>query len=192
MRPPILLDFPETLATDRLLLRPPTPGDGPAINAAILATWDTLHHWMPWARERPTLDESEQYARQASAAFRTRSDLPLLILLRDTATVIGSTGLHRMDWTVPRFEIGYWIRHGHAGHGYVSETVRALARFALESLGAARVEIHCSHRNVRSQRVAERCGFTLEGRLRNHGRDPSGELRDTMIYARTPDDPVAG
>lgn len=188
MRPPVLLDVPDAIDTARFRLRSPMPGDGPALNAAILDTWDALHRWMPWARERPTVEQSEQYVREARAAFIARSDLPLVMVLRDDTTVIGSTGLHRMDWSVPRFEIGYWVRRTHEGQGYVSETVNALARFALSTLGAARVEIHCSHRNQRSQRVAERCGFTLEARLRNHGREPSGELRDTMIYARVPDD----
>ncbi|MGH2900558.1 MAG: GNAT family N-acetyltransferase, partial [Solirubrobacteraceae bacterium] len=103
----------------------------------------------------------------------------------------GGTGLHRMNWAVPQFEIGYWVRRTHEGQGYVSESVRALSRFALATLAAQRVEIHCSHRNARSQRVAERCGFVLEARLRNHLREPDGELRDTMIYSLVPDDPAA-
>ena len=32
--------------------------------------------------------------------------------------------------------------------------------------------------------VAERCGFELEGILRNDGLSPQGELRSTCIYAR--------
>jgi len=189
--PPVLIDLPETIETQRLVLRAPRPGDGAAINEAILETWDTLHRMMPWARERPSLEESEAKARQMSAAFVTRADLPMLAFRKDTGTLAGTTGLHRMDWEVPRFEIGYWIRSTCEGHGYVSEWVAALTRFAFATLGARRVEIHCSHRNLRSQRVAERCGYVLEGRLRNHGREATGELRDTMVYALVPDDATA-
>src|SRR5262249_23649796 len=91
----------------------------------------------------------------------------------------------------PRFEIGYWVRRTREGQGYVSEAVRGLARFALRTLGAQRVEIHCSHRNERSQRVAERCGFTLDARLRNQAREPDGTLRDTLVYSLVPDDAAA-
>ena len=190
MGSPVLLDLPDAIDTERMQLRSPMPGDGAALNAAILDTWDALHRWMPWARERPSVDESETHARTARAAFLTRADLSMLMVLRD-GTVIGGTGLHRMNWAVPQFEIGYWVRRTHEGQGYVSETVRALSRFALVTLGAQRVEIHCSHRNVRSQRVAERCGYVLEGRLRNRLREPDGELRDTLIYSLVPDDPAA-
>jgi RimJ/RimL family protein N-acetyltransferase len=188
--PPILLDLPDAIETARLILRAPGPGDGPAVNAAILETWDALHHWLPWARERPSIEQTEAIMRQGRAAFTARTDLPMLMFLAD-GTLVGGTGLHRMDWEVPRFEIGYWVRRRCEGQGYVTEAVTALVGFALGRLAAARVEIHCSHRNERSQRVAERCGFVLEARLRNHGRDPSGELRDQMVYALVPGDRAA-
>jgi RimJ/RimL family protein N-acetyltransferase len=187
-RPPVLLDLPDTIETERLVLRSPMPGDGPAMNEAILDTWETLHRSMPWARERPTVAQTEATARQLRASFLLRTDLPMTMVLPDRKTIIGGTGLHRMDWSIPRFEIGYWVRRTHEGHGYVSEAVTALARFAFRTLEAQRVEIHCSHRNTRSQRVAERCGFVLEGRLRNHGREATGELRDMLVYALVPGD----
>ncbi len=178
-----LIDLPETIETERLLLRAPRSGDGAMINAAILETWDELHRWMPWARERPSVEQSEEFARHMAAEFLTRAALPLVILRKDTQAYLGGTGSQRMDWSVPRFEIGYWIRRSAVGQGYVSEAVAALTQFAFTTLSAQRTEIHCSHRNLRSQRVAERCGYTLEGRLRNHGREPDGQLRDMLVYA---------
>jgi RimJ/RimL family protein N-acetyltransferase len=187
---PELLEIPDIIETERLVIRSPMPGDGPAVNEAILETWEALHHWMPWARERPTVQETEERARQARSNFVSRLDLPMFMFLREQPTVaVGGTGLHRMDWTVPRFEIGYWVRRSFEGEGYVSEAVRALTRLAFGTLGANRIELHFSHRNVRSRRVAERCGFVLEGRQRNQRREPTGELRDTLVYALLPSDP---
>jgi RimJ/RimL family protein N-acetyltransferase len=34
--------------------------------------------------------------------------------------------------------------------------------------------------------VAERCGFELEGLLRNTMRDPDGGLSNSCVYARVP------
>jgi RimJ/RimL family protein N-acetyltransferase len=92
--------------------------------------------------------------------------------------------LHRIDWAVPKFEIGYWVRTPLAGQGYVSEMVHALRAMAFETLNAERVEIRCDNANERSWRVAERCGFTLEGVLRRDSRAPDGSVRDTRVYAR--------
>jgi RimJ/RimL family protein N-acetyltransferase len=102
---------------------------------------------------------------------------------------VGGSGLHRIDWSVPRFEIGYWVRTPFAGQGYISEAVRGITTFAFDTLGARRVEIHCDDRNTRSATVASRTGFALEGVLRNQRRNHlSGELRNTMIFAQVRDD----
>jgi len=114
----------------------------------------------------------------------TREDLWLLLFLKGTHTLVGGSGLHRIDWDVPRFEIGYFVRQRFAGQGYITEAVRGIAHFAFETLGARRVEIHCDERNERSRRVAERAGFELEATLRNHSVAPDGRLRDTLIYVR--------
>ncbi len=184
------LDVPDALETERLFLRPPMPGDGAAMNVAIQESWDDLHRWMPWARERPTPEQSEATAVQLRATFVARTDFPMWVQLRDRKTIVGATGLHRFDLAVPRFEIGYWVRRTCQRQGYATEIVRAMSRLALVTLKAERVEIHCSHRNEASQRTALRCGFTLEGRLRNHCREPTGELRDTLIYSLLPQDPA--
>jgi RimJ/RimL family protein N-acetyltransferase len=188
---PVLLDLPEAITTERLVLRPPAPGDGRALNEATLETWDALHRWMPWARERPTLEASEEFVRTSQASYLLRTDLFVFMFLADGKTFVGSTGLTRMSWPVPRFEIGYWVRRSCEGRGYAAEAVRALGRFAFTALRAERVEIHCSHRNERSQRVAERCGYVLEGRLRNYDREPTGDLCDMLVYSLVPGDEAA-
>ena len=57
-------------------------------------------------------------------------------------------------------------------------------QLAFDRLDAQRVELRMDARNESSWRVAERAGFTLEGTLRRDTRTPTGEPRDTRIYAR--------
>ena len=180
---PLLLDLPAEIQTQRLSLVAPTAGDGPELNRAIAESFAELHEWMPWAAEMPTVAESEHFVREAAARYLRREELPMFMRKRGTHELIGATGLHRVNWTVPRFEIGYWCRTSMVGHGYVSEAVVALTRFAFETLSAARVELRTDWHNVRSWRIAERLGFTLEGVLRRDDRTAQGELRDTRLYA---------
>jgi RimJ/RimL family protein N-acetyltransferase len=180
---PLLLDIPEQLFTERMILRTYRYGDGPALNEAVLETWEALHTWIPWARVRPTVAESEAFARQSRANFMARADLTFLLELPDTPGLVGGAGLYHIDWDTPRFEVGYWIRRRCEGQGYATEAVRALCRLAFGPLKAERVELHCGQTNQRSVRVAERCGFKLEASLRNHQRQyGSRELRETLIF----------
>ena len=124
---------------------------------------------------------------KAAAKFLTREDLQVRMELKGSGVIVGGSGLHRIDWKVPKFEIGYWVRTRFAGQGYASETVRTLTAFAFEHLKAKRVEIRCDEGNERSWRVAERCGFQLEGTLRNDSRGTNGEVRSTRVYAKVQD-----
>jgi RimJ/RimL family protein N-acetyltransferase len=188
MRDPLLIDVPERLLTPRLVLRCPRPGDGPALNEAVSVSLDELRPWMPWAQAAPTLDESEAIVRGAQARFMQRVDLVYTIWEHDGQGVerrlVGGTGLHRMDWNVPRFEIGYWRRSGEQGRGLVTEAVGALSRMAFDVLMAQRVEIRMDDANAASRKVAERAGFTLEGVLRRDTVAVDGRVRDTRVYSR--------
>lgn len=182
---PILRDFPSSFETARLTIRCPQPGDGAELNAAIVESLTELRPWMPWAQQAPTLEESEASVRKAYARFLQREDLWLFLFLKGTNTLVGSSGLHRIDWTVPRFEIGYWVRTPYAGQGYITESTAGITEFAFQTLGANRVEIRCDAKNERSAAVARRLNFVHEGTLRWDSRCPmTDELRDTMIFAK--------
>lgn len=180
----LLLDIPDHLETKRLLIRTPRAGDGQALYDAVSESVEHLKPWMPWAHSPVTLENEEALARRAHASFLAREDMMLLLFEKRSNKLIGGSGLHRFDWNVPRFELGYWVRVGYQGAGYISEAVNGITRFAFEILSAERVEIHMDDRNIRSWRVAERCNFKLEGTLRHYARDVNGDLRNTRIYSK--------
>jgi RimJ/RimL family protein N-acetyltransferase len=66
------------------------------------------------------------------------------------------------------------------GHGIASAAVRLLAEWAIDALQIARLTLHIEPDNGSSVRLAERCGFGFEGRLRSPSR------RRTAAHARPP------
>lgn len=188
---PILLDLPDFIETERLLLRAPRPGDGAVVYAAVQSSLKELRPWMPWSHGRQSPENSEAYQRLSAAQFARRERLHLNIFRKADGAFVGSTGLERIDWSIPRFEIGYWLATPMTGHGYMTETVQRLTTFCFETLGAARVEIHCDARNTRSAAVAARCGYTREAHLRDFRHDAFGELTDELIFGMTAADYAA-
>ena len=192
MTDPVLLDLPTSIDTERLLLRPPQTGDGSLLFAAITESLPELRRFLaslPWVAAEQTLESAELYCRNAQANFVARKDLPFLLFEKATGQLVGASGLHRIEWSTPKAEIGYWGRVSRARNGFISEAVEALSVYAFKHLQAVRVELITDEENEQSRRVAGRCQFTLEGILRNERRTPAGELRNTCIYARFPPAP---
>lgn len=184
MQNPILKDFSNEFYTERLLVRLPLPGDGEAVYQAVQSSRNDLKKWLQFAQKDQTLEETEANIREAYLKFLSRENLRLHIFHRETGAFVGCTGLHRIDWAVPKFEIGYWIDSKQSGNGYMTEAVEGVMKFAFQRLKANRVEVHCDAKNIKSRAIPERLGFKLEG---IHYKDSiaidSNELRDTCIYA---------
>ena len=178
-------DVPESFETERLLIRTPRPGDGPEFNAAILESLAGIRQWLGYYLDgAPTVADSEAFVREAHARFLLRENFMLLAFHKATGRLAVSSGLHKPNWRVPSFEIGYWCRTSFQHQGYVTEAVTGIADFAVRVFGAQRLVIMCDVENGASAAVARRAGFALEGTLRCHGRNVTGNLRDTYVFAQ--------
>jgi RimJ/RimL family protein N-acetyltransferase len=180
----LLIEIPETIDTARLQLRATRAGAGRAINEAFVESHAQLAPWMPWAKGPMTPEDSERHCREAEAKWHAPQEIDFCFHRRRDGTFIGKGGLHTINWSIPKFEIGYWIRTSCARQGYASEATAALVELAGGRLGAQRIEITSDARNAPSRRVAEKCGFALEGILRKSRRDNAGQLADSCMYAR--------
>jgi RimJ/RimL family protein N-acetyltransferase len=187
---PILLDIPEQIETGRLVIRCPRPGDGFAVHQGVIETLVDLRAWpasMPWVLFQPSVETSEAFCRQGYAEYISRKELPMLLFLKKDNAYVGASGLHSVDWAVPKFEIGYWCRKRYQGQGLITEAVTAITEFAFATLKARRVASLTDVQNAASRRVLERSGYVLEGIMRNERVTPDGEARDTCLYAVTRD-----
>ena len=178
-------DLPDQFVTARLRLRIANPYDAAALNAVVVESVPRLRPWMPWAVQTPSIDDTRDYCEVVVREFGSREGFAFLMFDRQTGGIVGAAGLVRPEWTVPRMEIGYWIRESHEGRGLVAEAVRGLIDYAFDQFAVARLEIRADDANVRSCQVPERLGFRLEGIMQHDGRNTSGELCSTRVYAIT-------
>ena len=132
----------------------------------------------------------------AQPAFRRRfaetgfwgADEGQLLIVDDDDRRIGHVSFDKLTGDVPDFELGYRLYDAaDRGKGYTTEAVSLLVRYLFENgfMNRMRLTIHSD--NVASRRVAEKCGFTLEGTARQgwYGR---GRWHDVVIYTIIRDD----
>jgi ribosomal-protein-serine acetyltransferase len=180
---PILLELPEQIETERLILRPYRLDDGAATHAAIEASRDELRPFMAFA-DQPR-EDTEQFIRRAVSNWIKRDVLGLSMWRKSDGAYVGGTGFHDIDWKVPKFEIGYWIATPMSGNGYMTEAVNAQVEFARQTFGALRIEIWCNALNIKSANVAKRAGFQQFATFIHDGRDANGRLFDSFGFCKT-------
>ncbi len=181
---PILIDVPMPIETPRLIIRNAVPGDGNALYEAKKESFDELKRWMSWAQELGTVEDQEIVERKSYAEFILRTDIKLAAFEKDSGTFIGGSGLHRIDWDLRYFEIGYWIRTSASGQGYATEITNALLHYAFKALDATKVAICHAGSNEASKAVIEKLGFIKEGVFKDTAILPDGSIDDHHWYAR--------
>lgn len=183
---PLLLNPPEQIETDRLVIRSPRPGDGPIMQASVRASLGALREFpasLPWALNEPTDEACEYFCREAHANYLLKNFMPMMVFLKDGQAHVGNSGLFAIDWTVPKCEIGFWVHSGHARRGYMTEAVRGITEFAFEHLGMRRIVALPDEGNGPSCQLCERAGYTLEATMRHERIAPNGILRNTRLYS---------
>lgn len=174
----------KTIETNRIILRSPSLEYIEMLQDAIEESIEDLKPWLKWAQKTLSLAECADNISKAIEAFQDQKDLQFYVFTKESNSLIGCAGLHRIDWSVPKVEIGYWIRTAYQGQGYATEVSQLLTQFAFKKLEVNRVEIRCDDNNIRSKSVAKKLGFILEGVLRNDTLTPDGKLRNTAVFSR--------
>ncbi len=180
----ILLNLPTQIETERLCLRCYQAGDGAMYCQAGQRNREHLQRYEAGnvMLEARTEEQGEIIVRELALDWAARRHFFWGVFEKSTGIFVAQVYVGPVSWEIPEFEIGYIADVDHQGRGYISEAVKAVLRFIFEDLHAHRASIHCSDTNIRSQRVAERCGFTLEGHTREDHRNSDGTLDGSLHY----------
>lgn len=134
----------------------------------VRGSLDHLAAWMPWAIDGYDLAKGDEFLTRAASQWESGEEYNYAICTPD-GELAGSCGLMRR---ADGWEIGYWLAKSQTGKGYVTRASALLVALAWR-LGAAQVMIKHDARNVRSQAVPERLGFSRVGEEPAEGRLPS-------------------
>ncbi len=108
-------------------------------------------------------DESKSYVENVLSEYKKRSELRFIIDMKGKA--IGEVILY--DFLMGRqAEIGYRVNRQYWGQGIAYEASKAVTDYAFNQLGLQRIVLRCFAENTPSKKLAEKLGFTLEGKIR--------------------------
>ncbi|MGY1793549.1 GNAT family N-acetyltransferase [Geodermatophilus sp. SYSU D00525] len=169
-----------------LRLRPWRVGDAGAVHAAL--TDPATSVWSNPGRVATLEDARIWVARRAD--WSSGRIAAWAVVDAADGRLLGSVNLHSIDLDQGDAEVGYWTVPAARGRGVAPRAVDAALRWGFATLPVDRVELVHAVENPASGRVAEKAGFTFEGRLRRSFRYGDGVKRDELLWARLADDDV--
>ena len=145
------------IQTERLTLRPWRETDAASLFA--YASDPDVGPAAGWPPHR-SIEESREIIRTVFSTPHT-----FAVCLAATDEPVGSIGLmpsrcetsHQGDGL--ELEVGYWIAKPFWGRGFAPEAVRAMQRYAFETLGCKALWCGYYEGNNKSLRVQQKCGF---------------------------------
>jgi RimJ/RimL family protein N-acetyltransferase len=131
-----------------------------------------VSRWMTAGFAHPyTLADAERWIERAR-----QHQPPRYFAIEIDGAVAGGAGLEpQLDAHAGVVVLGYWLGTAYWGRGVMTAVVRTLVEHAF-ARGFRRIEA--------GARVLEKCGFTLEGRLRASYVDRYGNPCDELVFAR--------
>ena len=144
-----------------LLLRPWRPDDAEAVYQAcqdpLIPRWTTVPS--PYLREHAEdfvgTVSPQEWTQGSGAAFG--------VFDAATGQLLGANGLVSLDLDAKVAEVGFWVAPWARGRRVATEATRAVARWALTTLGVQRLVWRAEVGNHASRLVAARVGFGFEG-----------------------------
>ena len=134
------------------------------------------------------LSESKFRAEFAENGFWEKEQGHLLIVAPD-GSMAGHIEFFKPVSYWDAFELGYQLYDDRfAGQGYVTEAVRLLVDYLFANKKQHRIHLVIVPENAASRRIAEKCGFVLEGTARG-AFFSGGRNKDVLLYSLLRDDP---
>jgi ribosomal-protein-serine acetyltransferase len=133
-----------------------------------------LRKWLPWVDDMASHYQYETIIPMWLKQFAENNGFNAGIRYR--GQLVGSIGMHFIDWRNKQTSVGYYLAEQAQGKGIMLRSVQAVLNYGFYDLGLNRIEIRCGEHNLKSRAIPVRLGFALEGKIRD------GELLHTGFH----------
>ena len=145
--------------TERLRIRPMRAADVPA-----------LTEWMPdpsiytyWGKGPSKAEKNPELLFEKEE--KPTKSLHLGIALKDADRVIGDIWVYLIE-NDRMASVAVRLSSSYQGNGYGTEALSAITKFCFENTELKRLWTEVDTRNIASQKMLEKCGYTREGLIR--------------------------
>jgi len=110
--------------------------------------------------------------------------LPYVIVDDETKDIIGFIDIKNIDWRVPKGELGCYLDARYAGKGIAKKAFNLFIDYCFEELKFNKLFLRTHETNTPARKLAEQCGFEVEGKIRKDHITTAGQIIDLLYYGK--------
>ncbi|OFW80069.1 MAG: hypothetical protein A2887_01255 [Alphaproteobacteria bacterium RIFCSPLOWO2_01_FULL_40_26] len=129
-----------------------------------------------------TLEEARHELHYWRKIFYQNDGAYFAIADKQTDKMIGSIGLSSFNSYQSRIELSYDLAQEYWRRGIMTRAIERIVQYAFDDLRVNRIEASISVYNIPSKELLLKCGFVLEGILRQH-RLHLGQFVDVYFFS---------
>jgi len=113
-----------------------------------------------------TKEQTQAFIKKTKKERRKGNSYYFGVEFKENGRLIGMINLVKIDQKNKNAEIGFWLGGKYQGKGLAKESLNLILDFGFKKLKLKRIEARVFHKNKPAQKLLEKTGFKLEGRLR--------------------------
>ncbi len=131
-----------------------------------------------------TISETEQFLKELLQKCDERLYFPFVIENLETKELVGFIDIKNIDWNIPKAELGCYTDENYAGKGITSKAFSLVVDHCFSHFGFVKLFLRTHESNSAAQKLAEKSGFQIEGKIRKDYKTTSGQVVDLLYYGR--------
>jgi ribosomal-protein-serine acetyltransferase len=131
-----------------------------------------------------TLESTKTYLAEISKKTEEKIYFPFVVVDNSNNSFAGFLDIKNIDWSVPKAELGCYMDEAYAGKGISSKALATFTNYCFNEFGFKKLFLRTHQNNASARRIAEKCGFEIEGTIRRDYKTTSGDLVDLIYYGK--------
>jgi RimJ/RimL family protein N-acetyltransferase len=129
-----------------------------------------------------TLEDTEKYMQDNVKRIAEKEYLPFGVIDMQTGQMIGFIDVKRIDWRIPKGEMGCFFDADSTGKGLAKKALSSVINHFFSAYGFNKLFLRTHESNTAARALAESCGFEKEGLIRKDHITTSGKIIDLLYY----------
>jgi ribosomal-protein-serine acetyltransferase len=131
-----------------------------------------------------TLEDTKDYVLEIVKKAEQKSYLPFVLIDNRDNSLIGFIDIKNVDWNIPKGELGCFIDEAYANKGISTKAMKTFTDFCFKTYGFNKLFLRTHQTNYSAKKIAESCGFEVEGIIRRDHKTTTGEFVDLIYYGK--------